>query len=895
MKLLIPLVCVALNVCHVQQTVAQSARRPNIIFILADDMGIGDVGCFGQKIIKTPNIDQLANDGVKMTNFYAGSAVCSPSRCALMTGKHTGHTAIRSNKNHPDFGPFPMPPNTPTVAGMLRKAGYRTALCGRWHLGETYSESTPDKMGFDYTFGQLGRFFKPSEFRFRADMVENGKEVIVSENLNGKRGKFIEDLTTEKGLEFVKNNQQKPFFLFMSYSLVHDPLDIDDLGEYKNADFPETEKAFAASVTRFDSYVEQFRALLKSLRLEENTLLIVTSDNGPHAEGGHNPDYFDSNGAFRGIKRDLYEGGLRMPFVASWKGWIKPGTSSDHPAAFWDFMPTVAELAKTTPDATDGISFVPALLGQPQRPHPYLYWEITENRPKQAVRMGKWKGLYWNDSREMELYDLEKDPAEAENVAKKFPEKVREIQEIMRLAHVPHPDFPLLETESYVQVSPRNPKYLMLGNGGTFVPNGVNICFPRFISDEAAVFNYYETYFKKLSENGGNYTRIWLSIPLFEVEQIKAGSYDFVLAQRVEKVVALAEKYRIKVKFCLEHFRQLTGYPAKFAGSVAFDRPVYSEKLPSVEDFFTTKTGKALFLNRVEFWANRFAKNPTVLGWELWNEVNAVQIADKNILFDWTAEMLPEVQKRFPRQLVMQSLGSFDSEAGNELYRRYSLLPGNQLAQVHRYLDEGAKLPICQAPMDELAADAVRRLRAFSADKPVLLSEVGAVEPHHAGPWKQYEKDTAGSLLHDILFAPFFAGAAAAGQSWHWDFYVEKNNLWWHFGRFREATSGFDPILENAEPVFKNLPNQLKMYGLTGKKTTLLWIRDGAATWKTELVEGKAPRRVNAQKIAPDLPKHRAVSFYDPWKNAWQPGRFNADGSLTLPEFSRSLVVKLEK
>lgn len=447
----------------------------------------------------------------------------------------------------------------------------------------------------------------------------------------------------------------------------------------------------------------------------------------------------------------------------------------------------------------------------------------------------------------------------------------------------------------FVQVSQKDERYLALSDGSTFIPIGANICFPRLISKEAEVLRYYNHYFQQLAANGGNFTRIWLSVPLFEVENKEAGSYDVQQAERIDKVLALAKKYNIRVKFCLEHFRKITNSPAPFPSSVPFDRPVYAADIATMEDFFLTEKGKKRYLERVDFFAKRYGNNPTVFGWELWNEVNAVNVKEKEILLKWTQEMLMEVKKRLPRQLVMQTLGSFDSESSSELYRTYSQLPQNQLAQVHRYLDTGAALAICQAPMDELGSDAVRTLKRFSPEKPVILSEVGGVEPHHAGPSKLYEKDTLGTLLHDILFAPFFAGAAAPGQSWHWDYYVEKNNLWWHFGRFVEAVKGFDPIAETTESFHETLSNQLKMYGLRGTKTTLLWLRDGAATWKTELAEGQPARIVSGQLLQNSMKNARKVSFYDPWKNRWTKGKVSANGTIDLPDFRRSLIVKLEK
>ena len=447
----------------------------------------------------------------------------------------------------------------------------------------------------------------------------------------------------------------------------------------------------------------------------------------------------------------------------------------------------------------------------------------------------------------------------------------------------------------FVEISKKDPRYLAFSDGRTFMPVGANICFPRGITEENEVLKYYARYFEEMAANGGNFTRIWLSVPVFEVEHEKAGSYDLKIAERIDAVLALARKHQIKVKFCLEHFRKITNSPAPFPSSVPFDRPVYDGKIATMDAFFLTATGKKCYLDRVDFLAKRYANNPTVFGWELWNEINSVNVKEKEALLQWTREMLAEVKKRFPRQLVMQSLGSFDHEPATEMYRRYTELPQNQLAQVHRYLDMGAKLPVCQAPMDELSSDAVLTLKGFNAGKPVILSEVGGVEPNHAGPSKLYEKDTLGTLLHDMLFAPFFAGAAAPGQSWHWDYYIEKHRLWWHFARFNEALSGFDPIAEKAHSLLKKLPDNLKMYGLEGQKTTLLWIRDGNVHWKTELAEGQSARMVSGQKLRIPLKNVRKVSFYDVWKNRWTKGKISPDGTLELPAFSRSLIVKLEK
>ncbi len=446
--------------------------------------------------------------------------------------------------------------------------------------------------------------------------------------------------------------------------------------------------------------------------------------------------------------------------------------------------------------------------------------------------------------------------------------------------------------QPFVKVSKADPRYLELGTGETFIPVGPNICFPRRVTEGDSLLSYYDYYFGRLAANGGNFTRIWLSVPLLEIEQEEPGAYDPATVALIDGLVGLGEKHGIYIKFCLEHFRKITGAPAPFPSSVPFDKPVYKDRVASMEEYFSGETGKKLFLARASFLAERYGRRPQVFGWELWNEINAVSVAEKPLLLAWTTEMLQKVKEKSPGQLVMQTLGSYDSESQQERYRVYSALEGNEIAQAHRYLDQGAALPACQAPMDELAADAVRNLLSFALAKPVILSEVGAVEPNHAGPSKLYEKDSSGMLLHDLLFAPFFSGAAAPGQSWHWDYYIEKQDLWWHFSRFKEALGNFDPIAEKAKPFFSTGEGNLKIYGLKGTQKVLLWIRDGASDWKTELVAGLPPGTVAGRWLEPDLPVAGKVSFYDPWKGRWTSG---APGKrILLPEFSRSIIVKME-
>ncbi|MVM31204.1 cellulase family glycosylhydrolase [Spirosoma sp. HMF4905] len=447
--------------------------------------------------------------------------------------------------------------------------------------------------------------------------------------------------------------------------------------------------------------------------------------------------------------------------------------------------------------------------------------------------------------------------------------------------------------QNFVQVSKTDPHYFATSDGKTYVPIGLNLCWPRFIDDEAEGLAKMDMYFRRLSENGGNYARIWLSAPFWEIETQQAGQYDEQKLKRFDQLLTLAQHYGIHLKICLENFRKLTGYPAMFPGSVPFDRPIYASAnggpLADMNQYLDSETGRQLFLKRAKKLAERYANHPAIFGWELWNEMNSV--SGKN-WEEWTKIMLGEVKSLFPNHLVMQSLGSYDKESQRAIYQRITSLPDNDVAQVHRYIDNGASWKICQAPMDTLASQATQDLLNFQTSKPVLAAEVGAVEANHAGPWKLYPNDTSGTLLHDILFAPFFTGAAGPGHCWHWDSYVEKNNLWWHFGRFAEAIKGFDPAQQQAVPFTTSLPNGLRLYGLRGKTQTILWIRDGQSNWQTELAQGK-PARIVTNVTLPlrQFPAKR-IDSYNPWKNQHVAGKVSGK-SIALPDFTRSIIVKL--
>lgn len=453
------------------------------------------------------------------------------------------------------------------------------------------------------------------------------------------------------------------------------------------------------------------------------------------------------------------------------------------------------------------------------------------------------------------------------------------------------------DNDAFVRISRSDSRYFELSNSKTFIPIGPNICFPRFETEEEKVFALYEAQFKKLHDNGGNYTRVWLSAPFWEVEHEQAGKYDPEIVARLNRLLELAEKYQIKIKFCLEHFRKIEQGPPSALNLIPFSKHIYADKhggpLPVVSDFFNTKTGRELFLNRTKFLAGLYGTNSQVFAWELWNEINAVG-SDSDYI-QWTETMLKELRPMFPQSMIVQSMGSFDRENVRDMYRRLTTMPGNDIAQIHRYLDPAAELEICRGPMDLLAADTITELQKYNEDKPVLLAEIGAVEYKHAGPSVLYKSDKEGTLLHDSLFAPFFSGAAGPGQPWHWTYYIDLNDIWWQFGRFAEAIKNFDPVAEKVVPI--RLDQQhFRAYALKGKNTVLIWIRDMNSNWKTELVEKINPP-VNQGITFDCWPMHTAentkVSIYDPWTNKWTPGELISN-KISLPPFIRSLVIKIE-
>ncbi len=424
-----------------------TATPPNIIYIMADDLGWGDLGCYGQQTISTPNIDRLAAQGMRFTDHYSGSTVCAPSRCCLMTGLHTGHSYIRGNREVKPMGQEPLPGGTDTVARLLKQAGYNTGLCGKWGLGAPGSVGHPNRQGFDYFFGYLCQ--RHAHNSYPEYLFENEQQVPLAGNEmpEPKRGDgagvavvkqtHSHDVISSRALDFIRENKAGPFFLYFSPTIPHanneageQGMEVPDQGQYSSRDWPEQQKNMAAMVSRLDRDVGRVLDLLDELHLADNTVVFFTSDNGPHREGGNDPDYFNSNGPLRGIKRDLYEGGIRVPMVARWPGRIEAGSVTSHASAFWDFLPTACELAKVAcPSGLDGISYLPALTGGNQREHEYLYWEFHEGGgTSQAVRSGHWKAVRKNPSSPLELYDLSNDIGEQINLAEQNEEIVSRLE-----------------------------------------------------------------------------------------------------------------------------------------------------------------------------------------------------------------------------------------------------------------------------------------------------------------------------------------------------------------------------------------------------------------------------------------------------------------------------------
>ncbi len=438
--------------------ITQLLAKPNIIFIITDDLGYGDISCYGQKNFSTPNIDQLAANGIRFTRHYSGSTVCSPSRCTLMTGKDTGHAAIRGN------GSFSLPDEEITVGEIAKSAGYNTAMIGKSCVtGNTQTPEIVISSGFDFFFGTTDH--RDGHFRYPEFVYRNTEKVLFPENKFHTGTHYDAELYTKETLNYLsKQTSEKPFLLVLSYPIPHAstlareedlkavrPLVKDEVVSSKQNHYTETQEVkanYMGMLKYLDDSVGEILATLKKQNLLDDTLIIFTSDNGPSAEGGYKPEYLGSNIPLRGAKRDLYEGGIRVPFIASWPASIKPNQTTDHPSAFWDFLPTVCDLiGKPIPENIHGISFANTLLGKGDQPkHPYLYWEFHEMNIRRAIQVGDWKLVQYNlaipEKTTIELYDLSKDISETTNLAKANPEKTAELLKLITKAHIQNNNFP---------------------------------------------------------------------------------------------------------------------------------------------------------------------------------------------------------------------------------------------------------------------------------------------------------------------------------------------------------------------------------------------------------------------------------------------------------------------
>lgn len=456
-----------------------NVNKPNIIYILADDLGYGDLSVYGQEKFKTPNIDKLASQGMLFTQHYSGSTVCAPSRSALLTGMHTGHTAIRGNKEIQPEGQHPIPEQTYTLAEAMQESNYVTGAFGKWGLGFPHSEGDPVNQGFDVFYGyncqRMGHNYYPDH------LWSNRDSIVLDKNLLAQKQIYAPELIHENTLEFIETNKDRPFFLYVASVIPHAELaapeevmekyrgrfppeedyqgvDGSEYGQGEYASQKEPHAAFVAMIDVLDSQVGEIMEKVEELGIAENTIIIFTSDNGPHNEGGADPAYFDSNGPFRGTKRDLYEGGIRVPMIAKWPGKIAAGSKSGHVSAFWDVFPTFMDiLGERSPENLDGISFLPTLLGnqKDQIEHEYLYWEFHEKGGRQAVRKGDWKAVKYNvlqnPNAPLELYDLSEDIGEKNNLAHKNPEVVKQMETILDQARTPSDIF-TFDQETYLNV-----------------------------------------------------------------------------------------------------------------------------------------------------------------------------------------------------------------------------------------------------------------------------------------------------------------------------------------------------------------------------------------------------------------------------------------------------------
>ena len=434
---------------------ASQDRRPNVVLIMADDLGYGDLGCYGQREIRTPRIDRLAAEGLRLTHCYSGSTVCAPSRCSLLTGRHTGHARIRGNGGW--VGPpelrvreseLPLQDGDVTIAEVLKGVGYATGACGKWGVGRPGSTGLPTRQGFSQFLGFLNQLH--AHTYYPEYLWGNETMLSLDRNLGGWNRDWVHDRFTRFAIDFITEHQAEPFFLYVAYTVPHGRYEIPDDSPYGDRDWPQPIRDYAAMVTRMDRDVGKILDRLDQLGLDDRTLVLFTSDNGPEIyyfeKTGLVDDYdriLGSRGGLTGWKRDLTDGGIRVPMIVRWPGQIAAGTESDRPCALYDLLPTIAELAgAAVPPGVDGLSLVPTLRGRQQPPAEYLYWEFFERGFQQAVRHGDYKALRLSEGGPLQLFDIVDDPTESHDLASERPEVAARIESYLDSARSPSENWP---------------------------------------------------------------------------------------------------------------------------------------------------------------------------------------------------------------------------------------------------------------------------------------------------------------------------------------------------------------------------------------------------------------------------------------------------------------------
>ena len=454
--------------------------------------------------------------------------------------------------------------------------------------------------------------------------------------------------------------------------------------------------------------------------------------------------------------------------------------------------------------------------------------------------------------------------------------------------------------DGFVRVSEKNPNYFELSDSSAYIPLGYNLSFPRFwdkLSEEES-FAMIEKHLKNIAENGGNYARIWISHPFYEIEDSRPGVYNPKKFARIDRLVGLAQKYGVRLKICLEHFRNIRKYrPAENESGLQthiFQRPAYAGEFANMKEYFSSQKGRDLFFNRFEALFKKYSDNPIIFAWELWNEQNTVQ-ADAKVVKEWEKYMFKRMGEVCKNQMIVNSYGSLDSDSSKKAYKFYYNDSSNMIAAVHRYLDEGAAYDVCHGPVDLAAADAIKEIKEMYPEHPALLAETGAVQPKHSGPWRYYDADTDGIIFHDALYTPFFCGSAGGGQPWHWDVYIYKHELWRHLKPFSALLEKIDPRDEDFKP-FRADTKKLRVYALDGKKTLLAFARDIDNNWVNEFEKGIKPSEISGETIDfTNAVKGRKISkvrVYDLWGGGVNSAEPSA--KVSLPPFKRSCAVRID-